>query len=225
MKPPRSLCSLPPEGAPSVFGRPCAAGMKRRSLLLAALPLPALADTVAQIQQRLVSAPVQRGRFEQDKTLAGFAKPLKSQGDYLLVRGKGLIWRTTAPFASQLVLTRDRIAGAGGLQLDASKEPGIRVVTGLMLSLLDGDLGALQQAFDVQASVQGSSSNDRAWRASLKPKAAALAQLFSRIELEGDRQLRRIVMTEAQGDTTTLRFDEQPREPAAPTADEAKLLG
>lgn len=195
--------------------------MKRRLFLLAAVPLPALADAIAQIQQRLVSAPVQRGRFEQDKALAGFAKPLKSQGDYLLVRGKGLIWRTTAPFASQLVLTRDRIAGAGGLQLDASKEPGIRVVTSLMLSLLDGDLGALQQAFDVQASVQG----EKAWRAALRPKATALAQLFSRIELEGDRQLRRIVMTEAQGDTTTLRFDEQPRDPAAPSADEAKQLG
>jgi hypothetical protein len=194
--------------------------MKRRLFLLAAVPLPALADAIAQIQQRLVSAPVQRGRFEQDKALAGFAKPLKSQGDYLLVRGKGLIWRTTAPFASQLVLTRDRIAG-GGLQLDASKEPGIRVATSLMLSLLDGDLGALQQAFDVQASLAG----DKAWRASLKPKAAALAQLFSRIELDGDRQLRRIVMTEAHGDTTTLRFDEQARDPAAPSADEAKQLG
>ncbi|WP_082533084.1 outer membrane lipoprotein carrier protein LolA [Pelomonas sp. Root1237] len=195
--------------------------MKRRLFLLAACPLPALADTIAQVQQRLVSTPVQRGGFQQDKQLAGFAKPLKSQGDYLLVRGKGLIWRTTAPFASQLVLTRDRIAGGGGLQLDASKEPGIRVVTQLMLSLLDGDLGALQQAFEVQASLGG----DKAWRAALRPKAAALAQLFSRIELEGDRQLRRIVMTEAQGDTTTLRFDEQAREPAAPSADEAKQLG
>lgn len=195
--------------------------MKRRTLLLAALPLPALADTIAQVQQRLASAAVQRGGFQQDKQLAGFAKPLKSQGDYLLVRGKGLIWRTTAPFASQLVLTRDRIAGGAGMQLDASKEPGIRVVTQLMLSLLDGDLGALQQAFEVQASLVG----EKGWRAALKPKAAALAQLFSRIELEGDRQLRRIVMTEAQGDTTTLRFDEQAREPAAPSAEEARQLG
>lgn len=195
--------------------------MKRRTLLLSAIPLPVLADTIAQVQQRLVSAPVQRGAFQQDKQLAGFAKPLKSQGDYLLVRGKGLIWRTTAPFASQLVLTRDRIAGGAGMQLDASKEPGIRVVTQLMLSLLDGDLGALQQAFEVQASLVG----DKGWRAALKPKAAALAQLFSRIELEGDRELRRIVMTEAQGDTTTLRFDDQLREPAAPSADEAKQLG
>jgi len=199
--------------------------MKRRTLLIAAFPLPALADAIAQIQQRLVGGTVQRGRFEQDKQLAGFAKPLKSQGDYLLVRGKGLIWRTAAPFASQLVLTRDRIAAGngmqGGVQLDASKEPGIRVVTSLMLALLDGDLAALQQAFDVQASVQG----EKGWRAALKPKAAALAQLFSRIELDGDRQLRRLVMTEAQGDVTTLRFDEQAREPAAPSADEAKQLG
>jgi hypothetical protein len=197
--------------------------MRRRQLAaLALLPLTSQAsDAVEEIGRRLQGGALQRGRFEQEKQLAGFAKPLKSQGDYLLLRGKGLIWRTAAPFASQLVLTRDSIAGSDGLRLDASREPGVRLVTGLMLALLDGDLRSLAAHFELQAELLAG----QAWRASLRPKAAALAKLFSAIEIDGDRQPRRILLREAQGDRTLIRFDEQQRQPAAPNADEVKLLG
>lgn len=197
--------------------------MRRRRLAgLALLPLAVQAsDAVEEIGRRLQGGALQRGRFEQEKQLAGFARPLKSQGDYLLLRGKGLIWRTAAPFASQLVLTRDSIAGSDGLRLDASREPGVRLVTGLMLALLDGDLRSLAAHFELQAELLAG----QAWRASLRPKAAALAKLFAAIEIDGDRQPRRILLREAQGDRTLIRFDEQQRQPAAPSADEVKLLG
>lgn len=193
--------------------------MKRRAVLLA-WPALALADPLAGLQQRLQTAPLQRGRFEQEKSLAGFAKPLKSSGDYLLLRGKGLIWRTAAPFASQLVMTRDAIAGSDGLRVEAAKEPGVRLVTTLMLALLDGDLRALEAHFTLQIELRG----ENAWKARLAPKAAALAKLFSSIEIDGDRQLRRILLAEAQGDRTLIRFDEQQRQPAAPSAEESRLL-
>ncbi len=197
--------------------------MRRRDVAaLALLPLAVQAsDAVEEIGRRLQGGAMQRGRFEQEKQLAGFAKPLRSQGDYLLLRGKGLIWRTAAPFASQLVLTRDSIAGSDGLRLEASREPGVRLVTGLMLALLDGDLRSLAAHFELQAELLAG----QAWRASLRPKAAALAKLFAAIEIDGDRQPRRILLREAQGDRTLIRFDEQQRQPAAPNADEVKLLG
>lgn len=199
--------------------------MKRRSLTmllpLAALPLSALADAIDEVGKRLRSGTLQRGRFEQEKRLAGFAKPLKSQGDYLLLRGRGVIWRTAAPFASQLVLTKDAIAGSDGLRLDASKEPGVRVVTTLMLALLDGDLRQLGEHFERQLELKAAP----AWKAQLKPKAVALARLFASIEIEGDRQLRRILLNEAQGDRTLIHFDEQQANPAAPSSQEVAQLG
>ena len=194
--------------------------MKRRVLLLAALPLGALAASLDEVARRLTSAALQRGRFEQEKHLSGFAKPLKSQGDYLLVRGRGVIWRTATPFASQLVLTQDAIAGSDGMRLEASKEPGVRVVTTLMLALLDGDLRQLGQHFDMHLELKAAT----AWKAQLKPKAAGLAKLFSGIEIEGDRQLRRIQLNEAQGDRTLIRFDEQQAKPAAPSPQEDAQL-
>jgi Outer membrane lipoprotein carrier protein LolA len=194
--------------------------VKRRLLLLAALPGALQADPLAPIQAQLGKPLLARGRFEQDKQLAGFAKPLRSSGEYLLVRGKGVVWRTLKPFAQQLVLTKDFIRADGGLQLDAAREPGVRVVTGLMLALLDGDLAALQSLFQLDAQLDG-----KGWRASATPKAAALAKLFSRIELAGDRQLRRVELQEAGGDATRIRFDELSAEPAPPTPDEVRALG
>lgn len=195
--------------------------MKRRVLLLAALPWSALAASVDEVARRLTSAALQRGRFEQEKHLSGFAKPLKSQGDYLLVRRRGVIWRTAKPFASQLVLTQDAIAGSDGMRLDASKEPGVRVVTTLMLALLDGDLRQLAGHFELQVELKGA----QGWRAQLRPKAPSLAKLFAAIEIEGDRQLRRIQLNEAQGDRTLIRFDEQQAQPAAPSPQEDAQLG
>jgi len=193
--------------------------MKRRFFLLSSLPLPAMAAPLAEIQQRLHQPALARGRFEQDKRLAGFAKPLKSSGDYLLVRGKGVLWRTLTPFASQLALTRGAIR-ADHFQLDAGKEPSVRVVTGLMLALLDGNLAALQAQFELSGSLRGA----QGWLAQLTPREPALARLFQRIELEGDRQVRRIQLFEAQGDQTLIRFEEQQREPAPPSSEEAQRL-
>ena len=194
--------------------------LNRRTLFLL---VPALAsaqeDALSAIQQRLRTAPLLRGGFEQEKSLAGFAKPLKSQGDYLLLRGKGVIWRTRLPFASQLVLTREAIQQDGGFRLDAKQEPSVRLINALMLSMLDGDLAALQSQFQLQAQLIG----QQGWRAQAVPKTATLAKLFSRIELEGDIQLRRILLLESAGDQTLIRFGEQRREPA-PSADEARLL-
>lgn len=195
--------------------------MKRRALLLAALPLSVLAEPVDEVGRRLATAALQRGGFEQEKQLAGFAKPLKSRGDYLLLRGKGLIWRTVAPFASQLVMTANAIAGSDGLRIDASKEPGVRVVTTLMLALLDGDLAQLATHFELQIELRGA----QAWRARLRPKAATLAKLFASIEIDGDRQLRRLLLQEAQGDRTLIRFDEQQARPAAASREELAQLG
>lgn len=195
--------------------------MKRRALLLAC-PAAALAepDLAVRIQARLRQAPLLRGRFEQDKALQGFAQPLKSTGDYLLLRGKGLLWRTAKPFASQLVVTRDAIRseGAGAFRLDAQREPAVRLITTLLLALLDGNLAALQAQFEL-------TGRDGAnWKAELTPKAPALAKLFTRIELEGDSQVRRIRLLETQGDSTLIRFAEQAEQPTPLTAEESKAL-
>ncbi|MCV2368078.1 outer membrane lipoprotein carrier protein LolA [Roseateles oligotrophus] len=201
--------------------------MKRLLLLLASslgLMLPAWSgDLASEIRSRLSQPEVLHGDFEQAKTVSGFAKPLQSRGDFLVARGRGVLWRTVEPFASELRLTRDEIkASQGGsvsFKLDAAKEPTVRVINGLMFALLNGDVARLSELFEFSGAAQGKS-----WNLTLTPKQLALARLLKRVELHGDSLVRRIVLDEANGDVTQIRFLNQRGEAAAlSSADQARF--
>ncbi|MCV2350881.1 outer membrane lipoprotein carrier protein LolA [Paucibacter sp. Y2R2-4] len=206
--------------------------MKRRLLLCAAaLSLlasgPVLAaplsgpELAAAVRERLQQPAVLRGDFEQSKQVQGFAKPLLSRGDFIVARERGVLWRTKTPFASNLRLTRDEIVatqgnGAVAFRLDAGKEPSVRIINGLMFSLLNGDIAALSEYFRIEGQIDG-----RRWQLQLQPRQAALSKLFKAIELNGDSHVTSIRLDEANGDLTQLRFSAQRSEPARLSADEA----
>ena len=86
--------------------------MKRyRGILLAfalasgVVPLAMAADPLAQVRSQMAQVPVLRGDFTQEKQVAGFKNPLRSNGRFLLARHKGVVWTTTAPFPSEIVIT------------------------------------------------------------------------------------------------------------------------
>jgi len=187
---------------------------------LAAEPLP---DGLDAVRQRVAQVEVLRGGFEQEKRVAGFKNPLRSQGRFLLARGKGVVWTTLKPFPSEMVVTRERILsvdGAGNrrVEVDASQQPALRQINAMMFALVNGDVSALASRFDIAAQVLP----DSAWSLTLTPKAAALAKLFARIELRGDRYVREVTITEADGDRTALKFFDLSETPAQLSADEAK---
>ncbi|WP_077034410.1 outer membrane lipoprotein carrier protein LolA [Pelomonas sp. KK5] len=191
------------------------------ALLLCAFAAPA-ADLAAAVKQQLVQAPVLRGEFEQRKQVQGFSKPLVSRGRFVVARERGVLWTTLAPFASELRLTRDEIVatqagGAVAFRLDAAKEPSVRVINGLMFSLLNGEVNGLMELFKVDGSADA-----KGWKLVLVPKQAALAKLMSGIELAGDSHVRSIRIDEANGDRTLIAFSAQSVEPPRLSADEAK---
>lgn len=182
-------------------------------LLAAALPLGAaepVSPLVAQVRQRLADAPVMRGRFEQRKTLKGFKNPLVSRGDFVVAKERGVVWHTREPFESSLVVTRDRLLsrqadGRVDTKVEARDEPGLRAVNEMLFALMAADLQTLSARFHIDGELLGSSG----WRLALVPRDAALAQWLTRVELEGDRFVRSVQLTEAQGDSSVIRFSEQ----------------
>jgi hypothetical protein len=160
---------------------------------------------LTQVRQRLADAPVLRGEFVQRKQLKGFRNPLVSRGDFLVARDRGVVWRTREPFASALVVTRDRLLsrqadGSVGTQVDAGREPGIRAINEMLFALMSTDLPVLSQRFRIEGQLSGAEG----WRLALVPRDAALGQWLSRIELDGDRFVRAVRLQEAQGDTSTI---------------------
>jgi len=182
-------------------------------------PLQA-ADLAAAVRERLAQPPVLRGSFEQSKQVAGFKKPLLSRGDFLVARERGVLWRTQQPFAGVLKLTRDEIVATQGgevaFRLDAGKEPSVRVINGLLFSLLNGDVSGLAEHFRIEGETSG-----RSWRLLLTPKQAALAKLMAKVEMAGDQYVRSIQIDETNGDKTGIRFSAQSVEPAKLSAEEA----
>jgi outer membrane lipoprotein-sorting protein len=173
----------------------------------AAEPVPPVA---AQVRQRMSDAPVVRGEFEQRKTIKSFRNPLVSRGSFLVARERGVIWQTREPFASSLIVTRDRLLtrqadGKVTSQLSAKDEPGLRAINEMLFALVAADLQALAQRFRIDGELLG----PERWRLVLVPRDAALAQWVTRIELEGDRFVRVVQLHEAQGDMSTIRFSQQ----------------
>lgn len=185
--------------------------MKRRVFCAAAVvlaaPLARAADgaLLAQVRQRLADAPVLKGTFEQRKSVKGFRNPLLSRGDFLVARDRGVVWATREPFASALIVTRDRLLsrqadGTVNTKVEAGHEPGIRAVNEMLFALMSANLTVLSTRFEIDGSLAGKEG----WRLVLRPREAALSQWVSRIELDGDRFVRKVRFTEASGDSSEI---------------------
>ncbi len=205
--------------------------MQRRAvcslaLLLLGLPQAWGADLPAQVLQRLESPPVLQGEFEQTRTLKGFRNPLVSRGDFVLARGKGIAWLTKQPFASSLVITRDKLLarradGSVATQMDATREPALRMVNELMFALLAGDVATLGKQFKVNGELQGA----QGWRLQLTPTDTMLAGQFDGIALEGDKHVRQVRINEHNGDVTQIRFGNLRSAAALGAEDAARFEG
>ena len=185
---------------------------RRLFLLSAAFAVPALqaaeASTLLKdVRQRLTSEPVVRGAFEQRKTVKGFRNPLLSSGEFLVSQQRGVLWRTLQPFASTLVVTRDRVLARGAdgsvaRRLSASEEPAVRAISETLFGVMAADLAALALRFQIEGELVGREG----WRLQLLPRDAALARWVQRVELEGDRFLRAVRLQEGSGDQTQIKL-------------------
>ena len=167
---------------------------------------PALIEAV---RARLADAPVLRGEFEQRKSVRGFRNPLVSRGDFMVARGRGVIWRTREPFASSLALTRDRLVarssdGTVSRTIDAREEPAARVLTELMFALMAADLAGMSGRFRVEGELLGDLT-------------------VLRVRMEGERHLRMLQIHETQGDSSEIRFT-RVRAEQVPSPDEDAQL-
>lgn len=201
------------------------ASRSARHVVLVAIALGAApsyaASLLEQVAARLDGAAVIQGRFEQSRKVAGFAMPLVSRGDFVLARGRGLVWHTRAPIASSLLLTPRGLTmrGADGSvqqQLQADTQPGLRAALEAVLAVLRADGAALAQRFSVAGEVHGK----QAWKLALTPTDADMRRVFARVDLEGDRFVREVRLQEASGDSTVVRL----LAPVAAGADAAREI-
>ncbi|CAN7336339.1 outer membrane lipoprotein carrier protein LolA [Pseudoxanthomonas sp. LjRoot143] len=185
------------------------------------VPSARAADPLAQVRAQVAQVPMLRGEFAQEKQVAGFKNPLRSSGRFLLAREKGVLWTTTAPFPSEIVITQDRILsrqrdGSRRVEVDGRQQPGLRSVNAMMFALMSGDMKALTSTFEVKEEPAATG-----WKMTLVPRSRQLAQAFTSVRLSGDRYVREVELREPNGDLTRLRFSGMSETPATLSRDEA----
>ncbi|MGB7194390.1 MAG: outer membrane lipoprotein carrier protein LolA [Collimonas pratensis] len=194
------------------------------AVLLAAAACSAFAAApVDKIQAMLARPPVLCGRFDQSKQLVGIKKPLLSNGRFCVVSGKGVLWRTLQPFPNTLRLTRDEIVQMQGdrvaMRMDAKQEPVVKMINGVLFSLLAGDLSQLETLFELDGSVTGNS-----WNVALKARQPALAKAIGTLALSGGAYVKTVTINEASGDRTEISFSGLQSGSSAMTAEEGAAL-
>lgn len=190
-------------------------------VLLGLTALAAVASDFDTVAERIERAPVLRGTFVQEKRIEGFRNPLRSTGDFVLAAELGVLWETRAPFPSQVVLTRDRIAsrqpdGTLRIEADATRQPGLAAINATFFALMSGDVAMLSERFNGEAMPLP----DNRWRLALTPRPGPLAQAFTTLTLEGGRFVEQVTLHDTQGDETRIVFSALSTEPAALTQDE-----
>ncbi len=144
-----------------------------------------------------------QGGFTQQRFLKSLSKPIVSQGKFVLLANKGLLWQMQQPFAVDLRVKKDGIMQWNGSQWVANNKLGQSEQINLFLGLLSGDISALSAQFDLQLS--GSSQQ---WRLTLTPSSLLMKQIFNHIIIKGDGLVREIELDEKQGDRTLILFSQ-----------------
>lgn len=178
-------------------------------------------DLLDKVKQQLKDAPVVRGKFEQEKSIKGFKQPLRSSGEFVVAKSKGIVWHVLKPFESTLIVKPDSLQSRRGdgevsMQMRAEDEPVLRTVNAMLFAVMSADLVQLRQFFEVSGKAQASG-----WQMHLVPRDPMLAQWLASVDLQGGQFVREVKLQEARGDSSVIRIQDAAAEQTLRDADVA----
>ena len=157
--------------------------MKLWPLLLLLVSPFVSALTLDALQQRFTEQPVVRALFDQTRTIKDLPQPLKSAGNMLIARDRGLLWDQTSPFPMQLLLDDKRMVQAINGQppqiITAENNPQMFQFNHLLRALFQADRKVLEENFRVEFADLGAGR----WTLRLTPIATPLDKIFATIDL------------------------------------------
>jgi outer membrane lipoprotein-sorting protein len=171
----------------------------RLALVLLVFALPARADPLDELMQRLAQVKSARGKYVERKHLAMLDTPLESSGTLLYTAPGRLEKHMLQPRRESLILDGDTlvIEGKGQRRSFALQEhPVVWAFAESIRSTLTGDLATLQRFYEVR--LEGDAG---AWRLRLRPKESRMREAASEISLGGSGAWVNVIeVLEAGGD-------------------------
>jgi outer membrane lipoprotein-sorting protein len=159
-----------------------------------------------QIESMVGAAQTVRGKFAQTKVINGISKHLVSDGNFIVDRGRGVLWITEKPIYQKLVVSNSsiRIDNKGGnlMTLDGRNEPSVRYINELVLAVFSGDMNVLERLFNYTGE-----ASSKGWMIELTPKTASSAP-FQKVTMTGGSAISRIKFISRDGDLTDISFSD-----------------
>ena len=138
-----------------------------------------------------------RGEFNQTKNISGFARSIKSDGEFELSKGEFLL-RTLKPVQNVVKINAEGVFtlnGGAWIKNERMQD------TKLLLNLIRIDVDALKNEFE--SSLSGDKKD---WLLTLTPKSYMLSKIFKSIEIAGGEHVKKIRLIETNGDETINEF-------------------
>lgn len=164
--------------------------------------------TIDNVFSSLTENKVTTGDFVQEKSSAKIKRPLKSSGKFVFSE-EGIVWQTTKPFPSTMVVTKDSIiqTGADGRRnvIDGSSNETFKSVASTISSLFSGNRSNLEKYFTIQKF----DSDNSSWKMFLAPKDATIATSLKEIVLSGSEKASKASldgMTIKQNETDSTKY-------------------
>ncbi len=127
-------------------------------------------------------------KFKQEKHLKNVSKPLKSGGDFEFIQGKGVYFYTKYPIVSTNDYTSDKY----------------KQINDIVNSISSGRYSKLEKEFNFYFNKNNSSK----WALGMKPKKNSSSfNYISSITLEGEDFIRKIDISQTNGNKTLLWFE------------------
>ena len=163
--------------------------------LLARCP-PLQGEALQQMHDRLITRGRWETRFEQKNHIHVLEQPLVSNGTVAVDPDRGVVWQVLSPIESRIEVSD------AGLTIDAQSVAQSQLVAALLQALLSGDLGTLDQTFELRACV-----TDERWTLELLPRAEGFRQRLTGLTITGDDDLKTLEVEQPGGNTLHIEFE------------------
>ena len=162
----------------------------------------------ARLLESLTTAPeALKGQFTQVKYVQALDARFESSGRFDYQRGSSIRWHTLKPIDNLLTLTSRTISSQQGdtllSNLDSQANPVVTIFSDIFFGVMTAQWQTLAEYFEMD--IQGSKER---WTVTLHPIDKSVEQVVARVELSGDELLREVLLFEAAGDQTQIKFIE-----------------
>ncbi len=147
------------------------------------------------------------GSFRQVRTVVKINRFFESTGTFEISREGGIVWNVERPFASKMVVTDSsvlQIDADGNGSVVASRDNAVfDEISRTMRAVFLGNSDALRERFEiyfVRNKRKGS------WNVGLIPRETVVRSVIRSIELEGSKNLKKVVLVDGEGNKLVYEF-------------------